>query len=97
MASLNGRHYQDLSIEKQFEDSQIRFRYGVLNETVSPTSSDKSASPFTEGAANALYSTRLPYPRALYNAVITKIRAEHKVVLQGNIIKAYLLRDKHKK
>ena len=38
----------------------------------------------------------LPYPRALYNAVITRIRAEHKVnYYKAAIIKAYLLRDKN--
>lgn len=92
-----GRHYQDLSIEKQFEDEPNSFSiWRLLNETVSPTSSDKSASPLLAGATMRSILQGLPYPRALYNAVITRIRAEHKVnYYKAAIIKAYLLRDKN--
>lgn len=90
-----GKHYQDLSIEKQFDNEPNSFSvWRLLNETVSPVSKNGSASPLLAGATMRSVLQGLPYPRALYNAVIIRIRAEHKVnYYKASIIKGYLRRN----
>lgn len=94
-----GRHYQDLSIEKQFDNEPNSFSvWRLLNETVSPASKDKAASPLLAGATMRSILQGLPYPRSLYNAIIIRIRAEHKVnYYKASIIKAFLLRNPNTK
>lgn len=94
-----GRHYQDLSIEKQYDNEPNSFSvWRLLNETVSPTSKDKAASPLLAGATMRSILQGLPYPRALYNAVIIRVRAEHNVnYFKASIIKGYLLRNPNTK
>lgn len=91
------KHYLDMSIEKQFENEPNSISvWRLLNETVSPTSSDKSASPLLAGATMRSILQGTPYPVALYNAIIIRIRAEHTInYCKASIIKAYLLR-KHR-
>lgn len=92
------RHYEDLCIEKQFQDEQDLFSlWRLLNETVSPKSNDKAASPILSGAVLRAILTGLPYPAALFNSVMVRIRAEHSINHhKAAIIKAYLLRNSNK-
>ncbi|MCJ7626603.1 MAG: type I-C CRISPR-associated protein Cas8c/Csd1, partial [Anaerolineaceae bacterium] len=95
-------HYQDMQIDKEFDDQQnwISVRR-ILEETVSKKSSDKSASPLMSGAVFRAILTNSPYPAALYNAIINRIRAdmddEKKYIRKINyvrsaVIKAFLIR-----
>lgn len=90
-------HYKDLRIEKQYSDEPDSFSvWGLLNETVSPKSTDKAASPLMTGATIKAIITGTPYPASLYNAVLIRIRAEKSInYYKASIIKGYLLR-KHK-
>jgi len=94
-------HYKDMSIEKQFDtDLNSISVWRLLNETVSPKSSDKSASPLLAGSVLRSILTGTRYPTALFNAVMLRIRAERNInYYKASIIKAYLIRlenDKYK-
>lgn len=93
-----GKHYQDMRIEKQFDNEPNSISvWRLLNETVSPNSSDKSASPPLAGATMRSILQGIPYPTALYNTIIIRIRAEHSInYYKASIIKAYLLRNRAK-
>ncbi len=95
-------HYRDLEIDKEFEDQpgSLTVR-DILDETVSKKSRDKDAAPLLAGSVFRAILTGAPYPAALYNAVITRVRADmddkskriSKVnYVRAAVIKAYLLR-----
>lgn len=91
------KHYEDMAIEKQYErDPESISVWRLLNETVAPTSTDKSASPLLAGSVLRAILTGSSYPVGLYNAIIIRIRAEKEInYSKASIIKAYLLRCKH--
>lgn len=91
------KHYEDMAIEKQYEkDPESISIWRLLNETVAPTSTDKSASPLLAGSVLRAILTGSSYPVGLYNAIIIRIRAEKEInYSKVSIIKAYLLRCKH--
>jgi len=89
-------HYRDLAVVKEYDDQP-----DYLYETVSKKARDKDASPLLAGAVLRCILTGAPYPAALYNAMITRIRADMDEAPKGiskinyvraAIIKAYLLR-----
>lgn len=92
------KHYQDLRIEKQFEsDKEIFSLWRLLNETVSPKANDKATSPLLSGAVLRSILTGTPYPTALFNSIMVRIRAERDInYYKAAIIKAYLLRNSKK-
>lgn len=92
------KHYQDLRIEKQFEtDNDIFSLWRLLNETVSPKANDKMASPLLSGAVLRSILTGTPYPTALFNSIMIRIRAESDInYYKAAIIKAYLSRNSNK-
>lgn len=89
-----GRHYQDLRIERQYENEPETFSiWKLLNETVSPTAKDKAATPLLAGATLKAIITGSAYPASLYNAIMLRIKAEKDInYYKVSIIKAYLLR-----
>lgn len=94
------KHYKDLEIVKEFEDQHTYLTIqDILDETVSPKASDKAASPLLAGAVFRAILENTPYPAALYNAIINRVRADQderftrKInYARAAIIKAYLLR-----
>ncbi len=95
------RHYEDLEIVHAPQDFPYLTLYWLLRETVNPNASDSSSSPLMSG--EVLYSILMgqPYPRALQNAVLLRIRAEQddadrhtRKITRGRaaILKACLLR-----
>lgn len=95
-------HYQDLQIVKEFADQpDFLSIYRLLGETVSKKSRDKDASPLLAGAMLRAILTHSPYPAALFNAIITRVRADmddpQMAIRKINypraaVVKAYLLR-----
>ncbi len=94
-------HYQDLAIEKEFDDQPTYLTVGrLLYETVSKKSSDKEASPLLAGAVFRAVIENTPYPAALYHAILTRIRVDQNEpkgakkinYVRAAIIKACLLR-----
>jgi CRISPR-associated protein Csd1 len=97
-------HYRDLEIIREYDYQPVYLTVGsILYETVSKKAKDKDASPLLGGAMMRSVLTGAPYPAALYNAMITRIRADmddkkgtSKVnFMRAAVIKAYLLR-KHR-
>lgn len=94
------RHYKDLEIVKEFEDQHTYLTIqDILDETVSPKSSDKDASPLLAGSVFRAILENTPYPAALFNAIINRIRADQDEKFskkinyaRAAILKAYLLR-----
>ena len=95
-------HYRDLAIIKEYDDQPNYLTVGmILDETVSKKARDKDAAPLLAGAVFRAILTGAPYPAALYNAMITRIRADmddkakriSKInYVRAAVIKAYLLR-----
>lgn len=96
------QHYKDLEIVKEFEDQHSYLTIqDILDETVSPKASDQSAAPLLAGSVFRAILENTPYPAALYNAIINRVRADqddkkariYKINYpRVAIIKAYLLR-----
>ncbi len=96
------RHYRDLEIVKEYEDQPAYLTVQhIVRETVSKKASDPQASPLMAGALFRAVLENTPYPAALYNGILTRIRADQddpdKHIRKINyeraaIIKAYLLR-----
>jgi CRISPR-associated protein Csd1 len=90
-----GKHYDDLRIEKQYPtDPDVFSLWRLLNETVSPMSKDKAASPLLAGAVLKAIITGTQYPAGLYNSILLRIKAEKEIsYYKASIIKAYLFRN----
>ena len=94
------RHYKDLEIIKEFEDQHTYLTIqDILKETVSPKASDQSAAPLLAGSVFRAILENTPYPAALFNSIINRVRADQdeKFTKKVNykraaILKAYLLR-----
>ena len=96
------KHYNDLEIVKEFDDQHTYLTIrDILKETVSKKASDPEASPLMAGSVFRAILENAPYPAALYNAIINRIRADQddpkKFIKKINyeraaIIKAYLIR-----
>lgn len=95
-------HYQDLEIAKEFDSQPTYLSVGrILSETVSPNAKEKEVAPLLAGAVSRSVLTNTPYPAALFNAMINRIRADmddpqkgiHKInYVRAAAIKAFLLR-----
>lgn len=90
-------HYQDMRIEKQYSKEPNAFSlWRLLNETVSPKSSEKSASPLLAGSVLRSIMNGLAYPTTLFQAIMIRIKAEKDInYYKAAAIKAYLLRNKN--
>lgn len=96
------KHYEDLKIVKEFDDQHTYLTIqDILKETISKKASDPQASPLLAGSVFRAILGNTPYPAALYNAIINRIRADQddpkKFIKKINyeraaIIKAYLIR-----
>ena len=96
------KHYKDLEIVKEFDDQHTYITIqDILKETISKKASDPEASPLMAGSVFRAILDNMPYPAALYNAIINRIRADQddpkKFIkkisyARAAIIKAYLIR-----
>lgn len=102
MVNKIAAHYEDLQIVKEFDNQPDMIPlWQLLGETVSKKSSDKSASPLMAGSVFRSMISGVPYPAALYYAIINRIRADVDDSTHGikkinypraAVIKAYLTR-----
>lgn len=88
------KHYERLEmIKPSYESSQRLSIRNLLFETVNKNAKDKSASPLLSGALYRAILNDTPYPEALVNGVLLRIRAEHTVTWgRASILKAVLLK-----
>ena len=71
------KHYKDMAIVKEFDDQPTYLTiHHILEETVSPKASDPKASPLLAGSVFRAILENTPYPAALYNCIINRIRAD---------------------
>ena len=93
-----GAHYSDLQIGENERPIKLSW---ILKETVSKRAREGKIAPLLTGAVFSSMLTNSPYPAALYNAIIIRIRADmdddekqiQKVNrLRAAVIKAYLKR-----
>lgn len=83
-------HYNNLKIIGNEKSIPI---WMILNETVIKNAKDKKISPvLSKSLMNSIFTGRL-YPRSLYNAIISRIRADRDInYKRAAIIKACLIR-----
>lgn len=93
-----GVHYSDLQLGDSEKPIKLRW---ILNETVSKKAREGKIAPLLTGAVFNSMLTNSPYPAALYNAIMIRVRAdmddeENKIQkinrLRAAVIKAYLKR-----
>lgn len=91
-------HYSDLQLGESEKPIKIRW---ILNETVSKKAREGKIAPLLTGAVFSSMLTNSPYPAALYNAIMIRVRAdiddeENQIQkinrLRAAVIKAYLKR-----
>lgn len=86
-------HYKNMEIEKAPFEPEFVPLWKLMQETVSPNSRDKASSPLLSGAVLRAILSGSPYPAALYNSIIVRIRAERDINrAKAGIIKAYLIK-----
>lgn len=87
------KHYKNMEIQKAPFEPQYVPLWKLMQETVSPNSRDKASSPLLSGAVLRAILSGSPYPAALYNSIIVRIRAERDINrAKAGIIKAYLIK-----
>src|SRR5690606_26223703 len=66
------QHYQDLAIEKEYDDQPTNLTVRrLIDETVSKKASATEANPRLAGSVLRAVLGNTPYPTALYNAILT--------------------------
>ena len=93
-------HHAVLDIEHAPNEKRYLPLWRLMQETVSPMSRDKAASPLLAGAVLSSIFSGQPYPELLFQSVMLRVRAECDVSRgKAAIIKAYLIKkyeDKYK-
>ena len=91
MRNINAHHERMRIVGEAFEYIPL---WALLKETVNPKSTDKSPSPVMAGATARAIFSGLPYPAALLEAAMLRIRAERHITPgRAAILKAYYLRN----
>ena len=91
MQNINAHHDQ-MKIAGSFYDWMPL--WAMLRETVNLKSADKSPSPVVAGATARAIFSGLPYPAALLEATMLRIRSEREITPgRAAILKAYYLRN----
>ena len=91
MRNINAHHERMKIVGSSFEYIPL---WAMLRETVNLNSRDKSPSPVVAGATARAIFSNLPYPAALLEATMLRIRAEREITPgRAAILKAYLLKN----
>ncbi|NLU53724.1 MAG: type I-C CRISPR-associated protein Cas8c/Csd1 [Clostridiaceae bacterium] len=91
-------HYEDLSIQRQFESDLPSIPvWKILNETLPQKSEDKSISTYLSTSLMRSIIMGDDYPASLYQTILLRIRGEQNVnYYKASILKACLLRKERK-
>ena len=91
MRNINAHHERMKIVDSYYEWIPL---WAMMRETVDLKSNDKSPSPVVAGATARAIFSGLPYPAALLEATMLRIRAERKITPgRAAILKAYYLRN----
>jgi CRISPR-associated protein Csd1 len=98
MTERVGRHFADLSIERQFENEpEFPGMWRLLVQTAPLEGTKRDSNkipPVLGGEVMRSILTGAPYPRSLLTGIVNRIRAEQQIgYLQASIIKASLVRN----
>lgn len=86
-------HYKNLEIHRAPFEPQFVPLWKLMQETVSPNSTDKASSPLLTGAVLRAILSGSPYPASLYSSVMVRIRAERDISRgKAALLKACLIR-----
>ena len=96
MQNVNAHHRRMEIVRPSFEKFETLPLWAMLRETVNPNARDKSPNPVMAGAVARAVFTGGPYPAALLEQTMVRIRAE-RAINRGKaaIIKAYYLKNPH--
>lgn len=94
MKNVNAHHERMEIVRPDYDNYETIPLWALLKETVNPNSRDKAASPVMAGAVARAIFTGGPYPAALLEQTMLRIRAERKISRgRAAIIKAHYLRN----
>lgn len=89
------QHYKDLSMVKRFEKEPDFISIGMILKETAPLKDTKRIAPLLGGVLMRSILTGMPYPRSLYNSIISRIRADQEVnYIRASVIKACLARER---
>lgn len=88
------QHYEDLSIQKQFDNDITSIPvWKILGETQARTSDDRSVSTYLSASLMRAVLLGEDYPNSLYQMILLRIHAEQDInYCKASVIKACLLR-----
>ncbi len=85
-------HYERLEIEGK--RTELLSPWGLLRETVNQNATNKTPNPVLSGAVARSIFMGIPYPAALLQGVMLRIRAEREITAgRAAILKAYYLKN----
>jgi len=92
------QHYEDLSIQKQFDNDMPNIPvWKILGETISKVSDDRAVSTYLSTSLMRAVLLGEDYPNSLYQTILLRIHAEQDInYYKASIIKACLLRKARK-
>lgn len=97
MADNIGAHFQALRLKPSFENDPEHPRPWWILKEIAAQRDSRNISPLLSGQLIRAIVKNQTYPRTLFTAAISRIRADKKVnYLRACIIKAYLTRNAHK-
>ncbi|MDO7788728.1 type I-C CRISPR-associated protein Cas8c/Csd1 [Desulforamulus aquiferis] len=89
-----GQHYKDLAIEKRFDKEPDYISTWMLLKETAPLKDVKRIAPLLGGVLMRSMLTGSPYPKSLFNSIISRIRADQEVnYIRASVIKACLARE----
>lgn len=90
-----GQHYSDMAIVKRFESEPDYIPVGMTLKETAPLKDTKRIAPLLGGVLMRSILSGTPYPMALYNSIISRIRADCEVnYVRAAVIKACLVRNR---
>lgn len=94
MKNVNAHHERMEIVRPSFDPYETIPLWAMLRETVNMNSRDKAPSPVMAGATARAIFADSPYPAALLESTMLRIRAEREITRgRAAIIKAYYLRN----
>lgn len=89
------QHYRDMAVDKSFEWEQDYISISKVLKETAPQKDSKRIAPLLGGALTRSILTGMPYPAALYNSILSRIRADQEVnYVRASVVKAYLVRNR---
>ncbi|MCF8011166.1 MAG: type I-C CRISPR-associated protein Cas8c/Csd1 [Clostridiales bacterium] len=87
------RHHSDMAMIKRYDREPGFISIGMILKETAPQKDTRKIPPLLGGILMRSILTGTPYPRSLYNAIISRIRADREVnYVRAAVIKAYLNR-----